>query len=148
MTHFILSPGVSLGLGETAVLAAGLDRHGRRDVVTADMVLFEIPPADISTASGLYFLSRPLADAYDASALTGLLRREARIGLDGQVEELGSFAGREVPELVCYEVHGDFPESDFSYRPGTYGLILSAPAMALLEGFDLSGCDVEAFPAP
>ena len=147
MTHFILEPGVSLGLGETAELAEGRDRHGRQRFVTADLDLFEIPAADISTASGHYFLSQPLADAYEASGLTGLMKRDSRISLDAQMEELGEFTGQELPVLVCYSVQGDYPGADFSHQLGTYGLIVSAPAMALLESFDLTDCVIEAFPA-
>lgn len=110
-------------------------RHGRKPFLHIDLTLYELPIPDFTTTYGIYLASPALAE--QLRPFSGLRERDFSLSFDPQMRELGAFDGKQLPELVCFEVTGTFGVDDFSHLEGHAGLLASKRAVAVLRRFDL-----------
>ncbi|OZD56643.1 hypothetical protein CH252_05035 [Rhodococcus sp. 06-1477-1B] len=118
-------------------------RDGRRPSITIDLLLVQLPIPDLTTTFGIYFATPALATKL--RSFSGLRERQFTLSFDPQMEELGEFEGKELPELTCFEVVGTYPEHDFAHVKGVSGLLVSEQAWAAVQQFDLGDADVELY---
>lgn len=134
---YVVSLEVPFGFGEDAELdhdPASL-RQGRKPFRRIDLTLYELPIPDFTTTYGIYFATPHLAE--QLRPFSGLHERDFTLSFDPQMEELGAFEGKQLPELVCFDVTGTFGTDDFSQLEGQAGLLTSDKAIAVLRRFDL-----------
>lgn len=137
MNYYSASLEVPFGLGDGAEFdqdpASWVD--GVKPFIQIDLVLFQLPIPDFTTTDGVYFAVPPLAD--ELRKLRGLRERSFTQTFDEQMEELGQFEGKTIPELVCFEVTGRFGIDDFAHLDGEPDLLVSEQALAVLRRFNL-----------
>ena len=134
---YVVSLEVPFGFGDDVELdhdPASL-RHGLKPFLRIDLTLYELPIPDFTTTYGIYFATPPLAE--QLRPLRGLREREFSLSFDPQMQELGAFEGKQLPELVCFDVTGTFGVDDFSHVEGEADLLVSQRAAAALRRFDL-----------
>jgi hypothetical protein len=119
--------------------------NGRKRFIRVDVVLLEMPRADISRLVGIYFLNPRLFEAIKDAGLTGLAQLDFSMSFDEQMLELGEFDGQELPYLVCVEVLGDVGSDDFAHVEGVVGLVVSERALGVLQNFDLTDCTISPY---
>ena len=146
-SRFLVKAPVDTALGDDALVDQNPLRelNGRRRIAIVDVVLLEMPRSDISRLSGVYFLKPALFDAIRREGLTGLVPRDFTMSFDPQMQQLGAFDGRSLPELSCVEVSGDVSTDDFSHVEGCAGLVVSSQALAILQRFDLTAVVITPF---
>ena len=148
MNYFLLEPDVPFGLGD----AAEFDQNpaavvkGVRSFTRIDLVLWEVPAADLTTIQGVYLMSLPLASSLQG--FTGLRKAPFTLSFEPQMFELGAFEGESLPGLVCFEVTGTVATADFAHAADAPGLIVTEPVLRHLEGFNLDGCTVRPYTSP
>lgn len=139
MNYYSASLEVPFGLGGNAEFnqdpASWVD--GVKPFTRIDLVLFQLPIPDFTTTDGVYFAVPALAA--ELRALRGLRERSFTLAFDEQMEELGEFAGKTIPELVCFEVTGAFGTDDFAHLDGEPDLLVSERALSVLRRFNLGG---------
>lgn len=134
---YVVSLEVPFGFGDDVELdhdPASL-RHGLKPFRRIDLTLYELPIPDFTTTYGIYFATPLLAE--QLRLLRGLHERDFTLSFDPQMEELGAFEGKQIPELVCFDVTGTFGIDDFSHVDGEADLLVSPRAIAVLRRFDL-----------
>lgn len=134
---YVVSLEVPFGFGDDVELdhdPASL-RQGRKPFRRIDLTLYELPIPDFTTTYGIYFATPALAD--QLRPLHGLRERDFSLSFDPQMQELGAFEGKQLPELVCFDVTGTYGVDDFSHVEGHAGLLASKRAVAVLRRFDL-----------
>lgn len=137
MNYYSASLEVPFGLGDDAEFnqdpASWID--GVKPFTRIDLVLFQLPIPDFTTTDGIYFATPALAS--ELQKLRGLRTRDFTLTFDKQMEELGQFEGKSIPELVCFEVIGTFGTDDFAHLDGEPDLLVSEQALAVLQRFNL-----------
>jgi len=137
MDCFSVSLEVPFSLGENAEFnhdpVSWVD--GVKPFKQIDLVLFQLPIPDFTTTDGIYFAKPKLAN--ELKSLSGLLECDYTLAFDEQMEELGKFKGKNIPELACFEVVGKYGTDDFSHVDGEPDLVVSERALAVLRQFDL-----------
>ena len=134
---YVVSLEVPFGFGDDVEIdqdPASL-RQGLKPFRRIDLTLYELPIPDFTTTYGLYVATPSLAE--QLRSLRGLRERDFSLSFDTQMEELGAFEGKHIPELVCFDVTGAFGVDDFAHVEGRAGLIASKRAIAVLRRFDL-----------
>lgn len=134
---YVVSLEVRFGFGDDVELDhdPASRRQGLKPFRRIDLTLFELPIPDFTTTYGIYFATPPLAE--QLRPLRGLREREFSLSFDPQMQELGAFDCKQLPDLVCFDVTGTFGVDDFSHLEGQVGLLASARAIAAVRRFDL-----------
>jgi len=145
MKYFQVHLEVPFNYGENVKIDQDLShlRHDRRPFITIDLLLLELPIPDLTTTFGIYLATPKLAA--QLRTFTGLRERQFTLGFDPQMEELGEFEGKELPELVCFEVTGTWPQQDFAHVRGVAGLLISENAWSTVSTYNLGDADVEVY---
>jgi len=145
VSYFQLHLEVPFDFGEDVEIDQDLShlRHGRRPFITIDLRLIELPISNLTTTYGIYLATPKLAAELDA--FTGLRERQFTLGFDSQMEELGEFEGKKLPNLVCFEVTGTYSEDDFAHVEGVPGLLISDNAWSTVSTYDLGDADLETY---
>lgn len=110
---------------------------GVKPFTRIDLVLLQLPIPDFTTTDAVYFAVPALAE--ELQHLRGLRRRECTLAFDEQMKELGEFAGKSLPDLVCFDVTGTYGQDDFAHLEGETDLLVSEAGLAVLRGYNLGG---------
>lgn len=134
---YAVSLEVPFGFGDDAELAHSPSslRQGLKPFRRIDLTLHELPIPDFTTTYGIYIATRALAERL--RPFSGLREREFSLSMDPQMQELGAFDGKQIPELVCFEVTGTYGVDDFSHIEAEADLLVSPRAIAVLRSFNL-----------
>ena len=95
---------------------------------------------DIVKCRREFGVTRRLAEALESSGLTGFALRPMKVTLSEEGKDIFKWKGRDeadLPDLAWLYVTGAVPGDDFAISPQSGMLVVSKPALSLLERFEL-----------